>query len=470
MDNLPGPDGLMAVFANQIPGLVACGATERLSHNGFAYMAQSLARSGIIVVSIQANDVVNAIQYETAGATLLEAHVSLWSLFQSGAVASPLSTSLAGRVGLDRVGLVGHSRGGAIVTRVHNTNTIPGVTYRASYLMAPVQPSSPVTGIPVALVSGGRDADVYDLPLAVYDQSTVPTRSLQYLYGANHSRFNSSWLDDAFYITSASGTSIPDLTGAQQRYLTAAFVRSWFDWHLLNVESVRNRALASGDADVDVLRDGILTERPIILPSFSASDDVTLDDFENLNPATTSPLGAPVTTTGSWTTLQELTFSWSSGGLNTTFWHATNGLVAGWPATGPTVRFGTPGSGVAPGNRGVLQMRLAVVQEPSMNNPQSLSANVSIVGAGGTESVAVAISSVATVPRPYPSVCAGCMPFPIRSQRTTLRTVRMPLRCFSGISTQVIQAVRIVPQGNANRLALDDLRLARSGRVKIVVA
>jgi hypothetical protein len=304
-------------------------------------------------------------------------------------------------------------------------------------------------------MSGARDGDLYWRPIATYDSATAPIRSLQYAYGANHNRFNTTWSDDATYITSTSGSGIPDLTGSQQRYIARAYVRSWFDWHLLNSSATRNRALASGDAEVDLTRDAILTTRPIILPSFSTTDDIMLDDFENLLVGTTSPLGAPVSVTGTWTLRQELPFS-GGARFNATFFHATNALVAGWPATGPTMTFSTPGSGVAPGDRGVVQMRLAVIQEPSTDITNDLAGTVRVIGAGGGVSTTVPLASLPRVPRPYPAT-----PAVGDSRRTVLRTLRMPLRCFSGVSTQTIQGVVLAPQGNAQRLALDDIQLAR---------
>lgn len=217
----------------------------------------------------------------------------------------------------------------------------------------------------------------------------------------------------------------------------------------------RNRALASGDADVDLTRDAILTTRPIILPSFSTTDDVMLDDLENMAVGTTSPLGAPVSVTGTWTLRQELPFS-GGGRFNTTFWHATNGLVAGWPATGQTMTFSTPGSGVAPGDRGFLQMRLAVIQEQNTDITNDLAGTIRVVGAGGGVSSAVSFASLPRVPRPYPAT-----PMTVGFRRTVLRTLRIPLRCFSGISTQTIQGVVLAPEGNSQRLALDDIQLSR---------
>jgi hypothetical protein len=450
-------NGLMAVHADQIPGLLACsGTSERVHRTGYAYLAQSLAQSGVIVVSIHANDVTNANVYEAAGAALVQSHVDAWAIFQTGALASPLSTLLAGRVALDRAGLIGHSRGGAIVSAARNTNTNPAVTYRAIYLLAPTSPSSVATGVPVAVVFGARDGDLRSGdPLRAYDLSTVPLRSLQYIYGANHNRFNAVWPDDGTYVTSTSGSGIPDLTAAQQRYIARAYVRSWFDWHLFDASVTRNRALASGDADVDLTRDAILTSRPIILPSFSTTDDIMLDDLENMVVGTTSPLGAPVSVTGTWTLRQELPFS-GGARFNTTFWHATSGLVAGWPATGPTMTFSTPGSGVAPGDRGFLQMRLAVIQEQNTDITNDLAGTIRVVGAGGGVSSAVPLASLPRVPRPYPAT-----PMTVGFRRTVLRTLRIPLRCFSGISTQTIQGVVVAPEGNSQRMALDDIQLSR---------
>jgi hypothetical protein len=137
------------------------------SYRGYDYIAQILASHGYIVVSISANGI-SALDNLVpdsgmlARAQLIQHHLDRWKLFNATGGA-PFGTRFVGKVDLNNVGMMGHSRGGEGVVRHFIFNKDQGSPYgiRAVFPLAPTDLNRPViNNVPLAVLLPYCDGDV----------------------------------------------------------------------------------------------------------------------------------------------------------------------------------------------------------------------------------------------------------------------------------------------------------------------
>jgi len=177
------------------------------SYRGYGSPAVALASHGYQVVSISAN-AVNAWDFEAtdlgalARAQLVLAHLDLWRRW-SGVGGGPFGRRFVGKVDLNRVGLMGHSRGGEGVIRAALLNAARQHPYgiRAVLPLAPTDFSRPtIPGVAMSVLLPYCDGDVSDLQGQHYFDDTIyatlrdsAPRSAVLVLGANHNYFNTEW-------------------------------------------------------------------------------------------------------------------------------------------------------------------------------------------------------------------------------------------------------------------------------------
>jgi hypothetical protein len=194
------------------------------SYKGYDYLASNLASHGYIVVSISANGINNVDNSSPDGgmlarAQLIQRHLDLWADFnrdgvvtphagETGVSGSPLGTRFVGKVDLQNVGLMGHSRGGEGVVREVLYNRSLGSPYgiKAVLPLAPVDFSRPVANnVPLLVLLPYDDGDVSDLQgVHFYDDAlyNVPgdlsPKHVVLVAGGNHDFFNTVWTPGGF--------------------------------------------------------------------------------------------------------------------------------------------------------------------------------------------------------------------------------------------------------------------------------
>lgn len=176
------------------------------SHQGYRYIADILASQGHLVVSIAANGINGQDDgVLDAGASarsiLIRHHLLLWSKWHIGSLTDPWGGTFKGKVNMDKVVLVGHSRGGEGTNRAAIDATVSD-PFKIVGLMSfgPTAFGRQVTpDITSATILPTCDGDVYDLQGQAYvDESrdvaySVALRSAVIAVGANHNFFNSEW-------------------------------------------------------------------------------------------------------------------------------------------------------------------------------------------------------------------------------------------------------------------------------------
>lgn len=182
------------------------------SYRGYNYLAEQLASHGYIVISVSANSISSTDNSTPdfgmrARGELLQHHLDLWNDWNTSG-GDPFGDLFVGKLDMDRIGTMGHSRGGEGVIEHALFNRELGEPYGidAVLTLAPVDFNRPVlNGIPLMNIAPYCDGDVSDLQgVHFYDDSryldeddTMPKHNLMML-GANHNFYNTVWTPGEF--------------------------------------------------------------------------------------------------------------------------------------------------------------------------------------------------------------------------------------------------------------------------------
>lgn len=182
------------------------------SYQGYDYLGEHFASLGYIVISVSANSISSTDNTTPdfgmrARGELLQYHLDLWNDWNTSG-GDPFGDLFVGKLDMDNIGTMGHSRGGEGVIEHALYNRELGDPYgiNAVLTLAPVDFNRPVlNGIPVLNVAPYCDGDVSDLQgVHFYDDSrypaeedTMPKYNLLML-GANHNYYNTVWTPGLF--------------------------------------------------------------------------------------------------------------------------------------------------------------------------------------------------------------------------------------------------------------------------------
>lgn len=222
----PGADAAQAGGATFPLILIVHGnhPMEDASEHGYAYLAELLASRGFIVASLEQNflnlslaanlALVAPLKDENdARAWLILEHLQQWRVWN----ATP-GNPFYGRVDLDNIGLIGHSRGGEAIAIAAAFNHLPrhpenaSVNFdyhfniRAVAALAPVdgqflpgERPLPLQDVNYLVMHGAHDMDVASFSglrqfqRLQFERGEPWFKAALYLYGANHGQFNRSW-------------------------------------------------------------------------------------------------------------------------------------------------------------------------------------------------------------------------------------------------------------------------------------
>ena len=468
------------------------------SYTGYDYISEILASHGYIVVSISANGISAKDNQVTdlgmlARAELIQRHLDQWNTFNTTG-AAPFGTQFVGKVNLNKIGTMGHSRGGEGVVRHSVFNAAQGSPYgiKAIFPLAPVDFNRPVVNnTALSVLLPYCDGDVNDLQgVHFFDDArynvpgdTAPKHTVLVM-GANHNFYNTVWTpglfsagtaDDWTAFTSGgstdqhcgTGTGNQRLTSAQQRGTGLAYITGFFRTYI-GGESQFLPQLA-GDAPPPP---SAATNNLFV--SYHAPDDPNLRrDINRLLTATnltTNTLGGATSQVGM--TPHDL-----CGGESPQPQHClpSTQSTARQPHTTPSARSTKRGlsqlrsgwnaltaqyqNDLPTGSRNVsgfeaLQFRVSV-NFSDARNASNVAQNLSVVltdGNGFTSSVRVSDVSQALY---FPPGSVGPVP------KVFLNTVRVPLSAFTGVNLTDIRSVQFkFDQNLQGALLVTDLAFA----------
>lgn len=232
------------------------GMTEP-SDPGYAYLGEHLASRGFITVSVDQNFLNGFaladpdMQEMPVRGWLLLKHLEQWRQWN----ATP-GNPFYGKVDLERIGLIGHSRGGEAVAHATVLNRQPydpvskvssaedfGFDIRGIVALAPCdnryRPADrpiQVSDADYLLLAGAHDQDMFYLDglgqytRANFDENPDGFKAIAYLYRANHGNFNTVWGDaDQGAFESVLLNRKPLLTAEEQQQAAKVFITGFLE-------------------------------------------------------------------------------------------------------------------------------------------------------------------------------------------------------------------------------------------------
>ncbi len=437
------------------------------SFRGYDGPATALASNGYQVVSISAN-AVNAYDgdvYDSgaqARAELILDHLAVWKRW-STVGGGPFGRKFVGKVNLQNVGLMGHSRGGEGVARAAVLNADRGGQYgiRAVLPLAPTDfARATVPGVAMSVLLPYCDGDVSDLQgQKFYDDTrysvtgdTAP-RSTVTVLGANHNFFNTEWTpgqseapsNDDWYgeeNESPCGAKYAGrLTAKEQQTVGTAYVAGFFRLQLGHetkllplLDGSDSRAASAGRAVVRVVSQAPLVRRRDVshldkpLPAGSATGKVWAEVCAGVS----EPSGGAAVTKSCMTTddssdAPHWGAAWYAARTPTT---AVTRLT--WTGTNGVLRLNLP-----LGQRDVR--RYAALSFRAAPDPAgALTTDLSVRAVDGRGRAAVV---------PVSAVSDALVRMPGRNDsglpKNLLRTVRIPVASFKGVNLRDVRAVEL---------------------------
>ena len=463
------------------------------SHHGYDYMSNVLASHGYVVASISANGINARDNGVTdlgadARARLLQHHLGRWQTWNSPGGGAPFGTTFVGKVDLQNVGTMGHSRGGEGVVRhyLHNQSLGSPFGIQSVIPLAPVDFNRPViNNVPFNVILPYCDGDVSDLQgMHFFDDAlyNVPgdlaPKFTTLARGANHNFFNTIWTpgmfsagtsDDWGFVAGGSGdphcgtgAGNGRLTSAEQRAVGTAYMAGFFRYTLGGETAleplftgVAPPPASVGDADLAVgYHAPDAADRRLDVNRWVDSTDLTTNDT-----------GGAVTQVG-------LNPYDMCGGLSPQSQHCSADSTQRQPHTVPSARSSKRGlpqnrigwitpvanlrqdlgtSGLNVSGFDYLQFRVAVNQTDT-KNPLGQPQNFDVVVGDGTGATATVTMATETDALRYPPGTVGPVP------KLMLNMARLPLASFAGVDLADLRFVRFdFDRVNSGALLLNSL-------------
>jgi dienelactone hydrolase len=369
------------------------------NHTQASYLLDHLASWGFVVASVNL-DVVG--QYASPSAvfqrgTLIVATIEAFeALDPTGSVFD-----------LDRIGLVGHSRGGEGCLSAWKQ--LEGHSISAMALIAPTDFGGQLLqGVPMLGLYGSKDGDVNNgWPIHVYDGASKAAKAFEYIEGANH-----FWFTDSIQYA---GEGSADITREQHHDIARTYIAT-FLLATLGPQSDLLPQLCDGPLM------SVITDTLKLHPMYSDPGALVVDDLEDL------PADPDKNSLGGMTADSLMLFSGEESLDNTalTFFHRTQAWKLGYDTAG----MATPlfvqelpgGADVTPYTAFSLR---ALQRWNSPNNQADAAQDLRVGLLDGQGNVAVRrLSHYGTIPWPKTHVGAS---FP---KKSVLRTTRIPLQEF----------------------------------------
>ena len=455
------------------------------NHRGYDYMASKLASWGYLVASIDANAInCRPGTLITERGRLTQEHLRRWQQWNSPGGAPPFGTLFSGRVNLNNIGLMGHSRGGEGMRAAQTFNRAEGAPFgiNALFEVAPTDfamPQYTAGDIASSVILPGCDGDVQDNSgMRAFDRAQMlqelifpSSKAQQFIWGGNHNFFNSEWAqNDTEMCTSyptCRCTGQTPITRAMEETSGCMYVSSFF------------RLFLGGEGFQYLFTRGApppsLLGTPIDNAYAESRNNVRLvDDFSDPASPSINSLGGPnlwngLTVSSCHDTSGCSSFDPVNPDASTVWLHDPDEHAAkiGWLAANGSLSLAFPPQQIA--GYSFLSFRVAEQNDPS--NPQpptSQDFSIQLRDSSGATSAPASIADlfaptglVVHFPVGSTNPCLdppSCTMLITNERKSILETVRFPLSFFTGVNlTQITEIDFIFSRVPAGAIFMGDI-------------
>jgi len=413
-------------------------------YQGYEYLLEHFAKNGFISASIHMNVCMGG----TGRARVLRKHLDiLFGMF---------STHID-----NNIGIMGHSRGGegVVIAARLNSQEAWGYNLNAVVSLAPTDQYTFETfagawAKPYLVIYGSLDGDlaeVWDCGFSLYDRAAGMQKSMAFVYGACHDRFNTVWGDgDLFFGKLGANDRLRVITADAHKAIAKGYMAAFFRQYLRG--ETQWAGIFKGEWMPAAI--GIADARTRIYMQYEDTTVRTIDDFEGAHTATswqTSTIGGTVSQSGLPATPVENKLNT----IDTHSPHVTSGLKVRWDGLGDSLNYTLP-----PGQRDVsmfeaLSFRVTqVVNSASNPNGQAQDMRVTLTDGNGN-SRAIRVSKIAEIP--WPDMRDIDM-----YRKSAMCTIRIPMKAYT------IKCLNIVAVDIANVVTLTfDFSEVATGEIEI---
>jgi hypothetical protein len=382
-----------------------------LSYKGYNYLLEHLARNGMIAASIHI--------YPGAGgvsrARALFKHIEI------------LKAKFGNKIDLERLGIMGHSRGGeaVVIASKLNVDEQLGYEFQAIISLAPTDQYGPYSlsgayAAPYLVVYGGLDGDVAggwpkSTGFSLYDRAD-PVKAMIFAERACHDRFNTEWDDNDFYFGQMTAADQAQVLSVDAHHKIAkGYMNGFYRWRLFDDDDMRGYFTGAEIPDqVEDADSGAVT----VDVQYQEPGGLSADRFAN-NDWHTNDLGGAVTASLSANPGEGDLF-----GLDGFSPHDHTGGLLVWDSGHHLYTSALPPGSQDVSDYDILSFRVTQ-RYNSPSNPAGADQDfrVILIDEDGT-SRQVSVSGFATLDYPF-----------VRGQpnliKSSLKTVRIPLRAFT---------------------------------------
>jgi hypothetical protein len=272
--------------------------TPDTSYLGYNYLLPHLARNGIIAASIH----LEAGMESVPRVRTLRRHLEI------------LFTRFGSRVA-NNVGLMGHSRGGEAVISAAKRNHDESWGYNINAVIPLAPTDQYLTGAlagpwtpPLLVIYGSLDGDIEgieDTGFEHYDRGSGMRKSMAFVYGACHDRFNTEWGDFDLTLSTIGPMDVARvISAAAHQAVAKGYMTAFFRQHLKG--ETQWEGIFRGEWMPAAVRAAAPTIK--ICVQYEDTSVRTVDDFEGAHTATSwqaSTIGGTVAQAGLPATPQE---------------------------------------------------------------------------------------------------------------------------------------------------------------------